>query len=122
MKGVLGGVMDTKRFTVVNEDFVCRFCRTAVQRLRTGCRNHCPRCLHSVHVDDFPGDRAAGCGGLMIPVAVFLHSKKGYMIEHRCQLCGHRAVNMLALEDPVQPDDMDAVLAIMKGMATGRQP
>ncbi len=114
--------MDRRRFTVINEAFICRFCQSDVQPLRTGCRNHCPHCLHSMHVDDFPGDRAAGCGGLMIPVSVFSHSKKGYMIEHRCQLCGHMTVNKLALEDPVQPDNMETVLAIMKEMATKRQP
>ncbi|MHB1684055.1 MAG: RNHCP domain-containing protein [Bacilli bacterium] len=114
--------MESRRFTVINEAFRCRFCHSDVVPLRTGCRNHCPHCLHSIHVDAFPGDRAAGCGGLMIPFRVFVHSKKGYMIEHRCQLCGTMTVNKLALEDPVQPDDMDTVLAIMKGMATGRQP
>ena len=33
-------------------------------------RNHCPKCLHSVHLDDTPGDRAASCGGVMEPVGL----------------------------------------------------
>ena len=28
-------------------------------------RNHCPNCLHSLHLDNEPGDREADCGGIM---------------------------------------------------------
>lgn len=35
-------------------------------------RNHCPNCLYSLHVDITPGDRAADCGGIMEPVAVWV--------------------------------------------------
>ncbi len=109
--------MVTRRFTVINESFVCEVCLTNVQPLHTGCRNHCPQCLHSVHLDHFPGDRAANCDGIMDPIAIKTHSKKGYMVVHRCRVCGYETVNKLALDDPVQPDSMETVLDIMKNNA-----
>lgn len=67
-------------------------------------RNHCPVCLWSVHLDIDPGDRAAGCGGLMWPVRVVARAK-GLMVVHRCDRCGAERANRVALDDPVQPDD-----------------
>ncbi|MCY0893030.1 MAG: RNHCP domain-containing protein [Acidibacillus sp.] len=109
--------MEQKRFTVINDSFVCRVCQTEVLPLHKGCRNHCPHCLHSVHVDKFPGDRAANCEGIMIPVRIFMHSKKGYMVEHQCEHCGYRSVNKLALEDATQPDEMHTVLELVRKSA-----
>ena len=109
--------MSGRRFTVVNESFICRICQRQVLPLQTGCRNHCPHCLHSVHLDRYPGDRAADCGGTMEPIEVYQHSKKGYMIRHRCCACGHESVNKLALDDPDQPDDFELVLKIFKASA-----
>lgn len=106
--------MEAPRFTVRNETFVCRVCGLLVEPLAAGCRNHCPGCLYSVHLDMFPGDRAACCGGLMEPRAVEMHSKKGHRVVHRCLLCGQETRNKLALEDPRQPDDMEVVLRIMR--------
>ena len=42
--------------------FTCRVCGWPVgpQDAGTRHRNHCPRCLSSVHLDDEPGDRALG--------------------------------------------------------------
>ena len=109
--------METKRFTVRNESFRCRVCGAWVEPLLAGCRNHCPHCLHSVHLDKLPGDRAAACGGLMMPKAIYSHSKKGYMVVHRCRACGHEAVNRLAVDDPDQPDDIAVVLQLMRSTA-----
>lgn len=111
--------METARFTVRNEAFQCMVCGTEVSPLKTGCRNHCPHCLHSVHLDKTPGDRAAECGGLMVPIAIVIHSKKGYQIVHRCTHCGYESLNKLALEDPFQPDEMQSVLTIMRQQARG---
>ena len=108
--------MEGRRFTVRNEAFQCAVCGAEVAPLRAGgCRNHCPRCLHSLHLDNLPGDRAADCGGVMVPVSIYRHAKKGYMVEHRCRTCGHRAVNKLALDDPAEPDDFGLVLRFMAG-------
>lgn len=105
----------TRRFTKqgTNTAFVCRHCGLAVEPLCNGSvRNHCPGCLHSLHLDVFPGDRAADCGGLMVPVGVEQHPKKGYMLVHRCDQCGFTGRNRAALDDPHQPDSFAALLAV----------
>lgn len=92
-----------------NTGFVCANCGTKIYALTNGSyRNHCPYCLHSLHVDGAPGDRASLCHGLMAPVGVKYHSKKGWQILHQCQTCGHCSVNKVA-SDTVQPDDMQQV-------------
>jgi len=89
-----------------NEGFLCEKCGLEVQPLRNGsCRNHCPRCLWSKHVDDIPGDRASQCGGMMRPVAVEQDARRGCMLVHRCTLCGFVRRNRAALDEPHQPDD-----------------
>lgn len=96
-----------------NVPFVCAHCGTAVSALNNGSfRNHCPACLYSAHVDEFPGDRASECGGLMEPVGVDYHSAKGYMVLHRCTTCGGTGRNKIAV-DCRQPDDMDLVRQLM---------
>src|SRR5699024_4278986 len=96
--------------SVENVAFRCVCCATAVLP-RTGgrFRNHCPRCLCSVHLDVQPGDRAAKCGAVMRPVAVEHRRSKGWVVVHECTRCGTRRRNRLALDEPVQPDDPVAV-------------
>jgi hypothetical protein len=67
-----------------------------------------------MHLDIFPGDRSADCGGVMEPIGVEYHSKKGYQIIHRCTKCGQKTKNVLNLEDKIQPDSMETVLYLMK--------
>jgi hypothetical protein len=105
----------SRKFTVINESFICQNCGQDVQPLAQGsCRNHCPSCFHSLHLDINPGDRAANCGGMLVPVGIENNKKKGYMVLHRCNTCGHTCKNKLALDDPVQPDSFDRMLQIMK--------
>jgi hypothetical protein len=105
----------SRKFTVINESFSCHNCGEVVEPLAQGsCRNHCPKCFYSVHLDKFPGDRAANCGGVLEPVSVEEHKNKGWMVVHRCQLCDHVTRNRLALDDPNQPDSFDRLLEIMK--------
>lgn len=54
--------------------FICVHCGMLVSAEGGGTehRNHCPHCLRSVHLDHRPGDRSAGCGGTMEPVAVWV--------------------------------------------------
>lgn len=61
-----------------NDNFTCRNCGWMVTPLGAGTshRNHCPNCLYSVHLDIEPGDRAADCGGLMEPVAVWVRKNE----------------------------------------------
>lgn len=50
-----------KLFTEIDEEFQCENCKKEVKKLGYTCRNHCPYCLHSKHVDNNPGDRAETC-------------------------------------------------------------
>ena len=65
----------------------------------TGHRNHCPNCLHSVHLDIEPGDREADCGGVMEPIAVWVRKGGEWAIIHRCRLCGALSSNRIAADD-----------------------
>ncbi|MDD4318721.1 MAG: RNHCP domain-containing protein [Candidatus Peribacteraceae bacterium] len=88
-------------FLARQEPFVCEHCGSAVAPLEKGSyRNHCPRCLWSKHVDDIgPGDRASLCGGLMEPVHLDYDGKKGWMVLHRCTVCGKTIPNKTAPDD-----------------------
>lgn len=100
-----------------NQPFTCGVCGREVPPLRGGgYRNHCPYCLHSLHVDVNPGDRASDCGGVLEPVAVERSGKKGWVIVHRCRRCGAERRNRAALDDPDTPDDFDVLIAIASGL------
>lgn len=95
--------MSTK-FIKNKEDFVCEHCGAEI--VGNGFTNHCSKCLYSKHVDIYPGDRAAACGGLMEPVE-FLKEKEGYVIVHKCVKCGHKKRNKMS-----EGDDFDIALTI----------
>lgn len=104
-----------RRFVAIgtNQGFVCAHCGADVPPLANGSyRNHCPACLHSLHVDVNPGDRASDCGGLLVPVGAQQSGKKGWVIVHRCARCGAERRNKAALDDPAQPDDLEALAAV----------
>lgn len=42
------------KFIEIDEEFICENCGHKVQRLGYSCRNHCPYCLYSKHVDINP--------------------------------------------------------------------
>lgn len=100
------------RFTDINVGFSCFQCGRDVLPAETTCRNHCPFCLFSKHVDVYPGDRAATCGGPMAPVSYERSSKKGIVIIHRCGICGHEQKNKAALKDKYQADSMDEIFKL----------
>ncbi len=103
--------METKRFKKNDDSFVCAHCGALVEPLGYSSRNHCPRCLWSLHVDDNPGDRANPCRGEMEPVKVELDSKKGYVIVHRCTKCGAIKRNRAATGSS-QPDNIDLLIEL----------
>jgi len=84
-----------------NKGFTCKQCKKKVGKHTGGsCRNHCPFCLYSLHVDlEVPGDRKCECEGLMVPVGLELNKKKGDRIIHICQKCGHKSYNRIAPDD-----------------------
>ena len=101
-----------RSFTKINEAFTCEHCGREVPSSHKTCRNHCPFCLHSKHVDRLPGDRANPCKGLLVPVGYHNHSKKGLMIDFRCQRCAEETRNIALLDDRRQADDFEQILAL----------
>lgn len=83
------------------ETFTCKVCGRLVVPAGAGSehRNHCPNCLSSLHLDDQPGDRAADCGGIMEPVAVWVRRSGEWAIIHRCRRCGALHSNRIAADD-----------------------
>jgi len=81
--------------------FVCVKCGATSASTGAGTkhRNHCPRCLHSIHLDVKPGDRAAACGGMMEPVAVWVRKDGEWALIHRCTECGALSSNRIAADD-----------------------
>ena len=109
--------MESKRFQKNDDGFVCANCGLEVLPLGYTSRNHCPRCLCSLHVDNLPGDRANPCRGLLRPIRVEPDPKKGYVIIHRCDKCGALSRNRAANEAKVQPDDIDLLIRLTAGDA-----
>ena len=97
------------RFTEIDEAFVCEHCGRQVEPLGYSCRNHCPYCLHSKHVDVNPGDREETCHGELVPIDIEINSKKGYVVVFKCIKCGKIRKNKLA-----EDDNMELVYEIIK--------
>lgn len=83
------------------EPFACKVCGRLVVPGGAGSdhRNHCPYCLSSQHLDVDPGDRAAHCGGVMEPIAVWVRKKGEWAIIHCCRICGALSSNRIAADD-----------------------
>ena len=83
------------------KSFLCKLCRRTVAPEGAGSahRNHCPYCLASLHLDVVPGDRAADCGGVMEPVAVWVRKGGEWAVIHRCRACGALRSNRVAADD-----------------------
>jgi ribosome biogenesis GTPase len=83
------------------DGFRCTRCGTMIGADAPGTahRNHCPRCLWSLHLDVTPGDRASGCGGAMEPISVWVRRDGEWAIVHRCVECGQMQPNRLAGDD-----------------------
>lgn len=87
-------------FQKKKENFVCEKCGS--KTLGSGYTNHCPNCLHSKHVDIFPGDRADSCGGLMEPIAY-----DGKDIYFKCLKC-----KIIRKNKPLNDDNKDVLVEI----------
>lgn len=83
------------------DSFTCKQCGRLVVYAGAGSghRNHCPYCLTSLHLDVEPGDRAAGCGGRMEPIGVWVRKGGEWAIIHRCRRCGALSSNRTAADD-----------------------
>ncbi len=86
----------------INETFVCVWCGKQVPLATKTCRNHCPYCFTSLHVDgDVPGDRATSCHGIMSPVEFIFKMSGGSKILFRCTVCGKEHWNKVADDDEI---------------------
>lgn len=85
----------------INDTFICVWCGKEVPPAKKTCRNHCPWCFLSLHVDDkIPGDRASTCEWLMIPKE-YLIANGVTKIHFQCVVCGAQHWNKLADDDHV---------------------
>ncbi|MCQ2770356.1 MAG: RNHCP domain-containing protein [Clostridia bacterium] len=91
--------METKLFTKNDNGFICANCGNEVKPLGYSSRNHCPKCLCSLHVDINPGDRANACKGILKPIGAEPSPKKGFIIIHKCDKCGEIRRNKAAEDD-----------------------
>lgn len=100
------------------ETFICSNCGQTVPPPGHGTtnRNHCPHCLHSLHLDLRPGDRRSGCRGVMVPISVWVKSDGEWSIIHRCQRCGFMRTNRIA------GDDNEAMLLALAARPLSRLP
>ena len=109
MKLLLKFFLNELGFLKLNESFECEFCGEKNPLAKKTCRNHCKKCLVSKHLDkNFPGDRAANCGGKMIPISI-LGQFPDMKILHRCEKCGVTKKNKIALDD-----DFKSIIKISK--------
>ncbi|MBR6779378.1 MAG: RNHCP domain-containing protein [Clostridia bacterium] len=88
-----------KTFEKNDNEFMCRVCGKSVPTLIYSSRDHCNKCLCSVHIDINPGDRANTCLGTLIPVEVNINNNKGYVITYKCNKCGKFHNNKTAEDD-----------------------
>ncbi len=87
--------------TLDGDFFVCKNCDTHVPLAAPGTknRNHCPFCLHSVHIDLEPGDRKNACMGVMPPIGKFYKPDGEEMLVHQCIKCKFIRKNRVAGDD-----------------------
>ena len=91
-----------RRRVDISKPFKCRHCKAFIGLPLTGGRqrNHCPGCLHSLHVDGkTPGDRASDCESLMAPAGSFFRPNGEQVLLHRCLGCGFERHNRVAADD-----------------------
>ena len=96
----------TRKFTEIDEAFICENCGARVEPLGYSCRNHCPNCLYSKHVDINPGDRSNECKGLLKPIGIEKF-KDTFKIIYKCEKC-----NLLHKNIIEKDDNMDLIIEL----------
>ena len=97
-----------KMFAKNDSGFTCTVCGTKVPPLKYSSRDHCNKCLSSIHIDIMPGDRANDCLGVLEPIGVVYKGDK-YTINYKCKKCGKLHNNKSAKDD-----SFEKILQIMK--------
>ena len=72
-----------------DESFVCCVCQRFVEKGKIQIRDHCPFCLHGLHLDNVPGDRASDCHGILKPHSIQTTHKQNW-IMYICQKCDYK--------------------------------
>lgn len=99
--------MDNKKFTMIDEEFICENCGKKVLPLKYTARDHCPYCLYSKHLDINPGDRLSNCKGTLIPIGIEKNKKSEFKIIYKCQKCNEIKKNIQAIDD-----NMDLIIKL----------
>ena len=97
-----------KTFEKNDNGFICQVCKKDIPPLKYSSRDHCTKCLCSIHVDINPGDRANTCLGILVPFDIEVNNKKGYIIKYKCQKCGQVHNNKTA-----EDDNFNTILKVM---------
>lgn len=101
-----------KRWQATDKEFRCAHCKQMVfltSVMGTVHRNHCPYCLHSLHVDTKPGNRASMCRARMMPIGLtwkhngfdkyYNQRSDDIMLIHACSGCNIININRIAADD-----------------------
>ena len=83
-------------------------CGNEVNPLGYTARDHCPKCLCSIHVDINPGDRECNCHGVLRPFSI-TKKKDKYQLVYKCEKCGEEKHNIMADDDNM--DEMYRILS-----------
>ncbi|MFG1942898.1 RNHCP domain-containing protein [Nonomuraea sp. NPDC048826] len=94
---------------ILTDTFTCVRCGLTVTGTAPGGgrRNHCPSCLHSLHVFDRAEGGPSECGSRMAPISIAVLRGGDWMIIHRCTRCGELTSN------PISGDDNQLILMRM---------
>lgn len=89
--------------------FACTWCGRIVSEYAPDGepRNHCPSCLHSLHILDRATGDPSDCEGKMSPIAIAVLRTGDWMVIHRCAQC-----NVLT-SYPTRVDDNQLILMRM---------
>lgn len=86
----------------INESFQCVGCQRQVPKADKTCRNHCPFCFISLHVDgDVPWDRDTDCHGIMKPIQLDFKMSGESKILFECTICHKQHWNKVAEDDNI---------------------
>jgi DNA-directed RNA polymerase subunit RPC12/RpoP len=90
-----------KTRSVLTDTFPCVRCGLTVTVLAAdgSRRNHCPSCLHSLHVLDRVEGGPSECGARMVPISIAVLRTGDWMIIHRCTRCAELTSNPICADD-----------------------
>lgn len=90
------------RITSDQEKFTCIVCGEIISGTERGQqRDHCPRCLTSIHTDQQAGDGASLCKGTMEVIAIWIDENGEWNLVHRCRSCQTLRVSRIAADDNI---------------------